>query len=309
MIQKSKITIVEYLEFELKNKNISMEELPVKAGVAPMVIMKLKRGELHTVHISNIFKISQYLKINPVNLLRYFPEDETIFDIEDQSLIKRSIEFPPEYHSAGIAILQNFGSILRHKYPNTASTVLIKQEGLKVKMVITPPEGKIVEIEECLSLYGLVVKGERPVEDLLSEPLLIMELKTEIKMAQTRVELQKEHMTMLNQFHTKRISSLEEEVDWLRGYISDSLSARNNEIKNLLNVINTININNNEIVNGIITAFEDKDADKLEKSMQELQSQEPKKYSMLKKFAIDTAANASGAALPSWVQFLLDSVL
>ncbi|MCP4107357.1 MAG: hypothetical protein GY749_17740 [Desulfobacteraceae bacterium] len=63
------------------------------------------------------------------------------------------IEFPPEHRQAGIAILDYFGTVLRKKYPDTKATVSIKQEHMKLIMVIDPAEGEGEIIEKALDEY------------------------------------------------------------------------------------------------------------------------------------------------------------
>ena len=65
---------------------------------------------------------------------------------EQQDNIIRSIEFAPEYHQSGLAILSYFGQVLRDKYPETKAKVTIEQDGLTVRMIIETPEGERVRI-------------------------------------------------------------------------------------------------------------------------------------------------------------------
>ena len=83
--------------------------------------------------------------------------------------IIREIEFPAEYHQAGLSILEYFGTVVRQKYPDTAVKVRIEQEGLKVRMVIETPEGKKEPIEKTLTEYGLVVVGEKKPAEFLTD--------------------------------------------------------------------------------------------------------------------------------------------
>ncbi|MCP4350955.1 MAG: hypothetical protein GY795_36275 [Desulfobacterales bacterium] len=65
----------------------------------------------------------------------------------------KRIEFSPEHHQAGIAILDYFGTVLRKKYPDTKATVSIKQEHMKLTMIIDPVEGEAEIIEKALDEY------------------------------------------------------------------------------------------------------------------------------------------------------------
>ncbi|MBB1423478.1 hypothetical protein H5200_16320 [Pseudoalteromonas sp. SG43-7] len=74
---------------------------------------------------------------------------------EKQVVINRSIEFPPEFHSAGIGILSYFGTVLREKYPDQEAKVKIEQDGHMVRMVIETEDGNKEIIEKALQEYEL----------------------------------------------------------------------------------------------------------------------------------------------------------
>ncbi len=112
---------------------------------------------------------------------------------EFEHLIERSIKFPPEYKQAGVSILNYFAEILRKKYPESNATVQIKQDGLKVIMTIDPAEGERQTFEEELNRFGLVTTGKiTPEEYVGNNPLLLIELKSELRSAYNKIELQKE---------------------------------------------------------------------------------------------------------------------
>ncbi len=112
---------------------------------------------------------------------------------EFERLIRKSIEFPEEYKQAGTDILNYFGEVLRKKYPDTKASVKIEQDGLKVKMVIDPVDGgKRDVIEKTLNEYGLVITGKMSPEEFTDDRNLIIELKSELRIAQVRIETQKD---------------------------------------------------------------------------------------------------------------------
>ncbi|MCP4135112.1 MAG: pentapeptide repeat-containing protein [bacterium] len=117
-------------------------------------------------------------------------------DYLNKNHITRSIEFPPQYLSAGVSILNYFASVLREKYPDEKSKVRIDQDGNKVTMIIEHPEGEKEIIEKELNDYGLVVKGDMPIEEFTQDPFLILELKNELRFAQFRIEQQKEMLLL-----------------------------------------------------------------------------------------------------------------
>jgi len=109
-----------------------------------------------------------------------------------EKLIIRSIEFPEQYKQAGVSILNYFSEILRKKYHETNATIQIKQEGLKVSMIIDPMDGNREVIEKALYDYSNLLNGNMTPEEFTNDRLLLIELKTELRMAQVRIETQKE---------------------------------------------------------------------------------------------------------------------
>jgi hypothetical protein len=118
-------------------------------------------------------------------------ESET--DIElTQIVVNRCIEFPLEYHQAGLGILNYFGTVLREKYPDHKAKVKIEQDGLKVRLIIESENGDREIIEKALQEYELVVRGEAVPESLFESRAKILELKSELRIAQVRIEGQRD---------------------------------------------------------------------------------------------------------------------
>jgi len=108
-----------------------------------------------------------------------------------KNLIERSITFTPEYQQAGMSILSYFNSVLMKEYPDIEASVTIKQEGLKVSMIIETPDGKKEEIEEMLNDYGLVVTGKKAPEHFTDDRVLIMELENQLTWTKAQIETKK----------------------------------------------------------------------------------------------------------------------
>jgi hypothetical protein len=98
-------------------------------------------------------------------------------------IVDRCIEFPPEYHQAGLDILNYFGTYLREQYPEEETKVRIEQEGLKVRLVIETLSGKSEIIEKALHEYELIVTGTEPPERFTQNDKLILDLKNELRIA------------------------------------------------------------------------------------------------------------------------------
>ncbi len=149
----------------------------------------------------------------------------------NEDLIERFIEFPPEYHQAGISILNYFGTVLKKKYPDTKAKVKIEQDGLKVKMVIDPVDGRDHEIiEKALDEYGLVVTGKMtPEEYCNNDPLQIMELKSQLSIAQVQIDNQKQ----IIEYQAREIRKQDEQVK----NKSEESARKDIQIDRLLNLL------------------------------------------------------------------------
>jgi hypothetical protein len=112
--------------------------------------------------------------------------------VSHQIIINRSIEFPPEYHQAGLGILSYFGTVLREKYPDHNCKVRIEQDGLRVRLVIESENGDKEVIEKALQEYELVVRGEAPPELFFENAAQVLDLKNELRIAQVRIESQRD---------------------------------------------------------------------------------------------------------------------
>lgn len=163
---------------------------------------------------------------------------------EKHVVINRSIEFPPEYHSAGLGILSYFGTVLREKYPDQEAKVKIEQDGNNVRMIIETKDGDKEVIEKALQEYEMVVTGERPPESLYDNALKVIELKTELRVAYTKIEGQRD-----------LLAHKSEELSSLKTLFQNALT--NNYQTPALNISPVINVtttqtNNNVINNDIL---------------------------------------------------------
>lgn len=118
------------------------------------------------------------------------PSEEGL--LKRQIVVNRSIEFPPEYHQAGLGILSYFGTVLREKYPGNDAKVKIEQDGLTVRLIVESENGNREVIEKALQEYELVLRGERPAEALFENPAKVIELKNELRIAQVRIDSQRD---------------------------------------------------------------------------------------------------------------------
>jgi hypothetical protein len=181
----------------------------------------LSRGLLE-VTSDELLALSPLSHSNPFLLLGLSTKDEGIEVVDlpseadviaRQIVINRSIEFPPEYHQAGLGILSYFGNVLREKYPDHNAKVKIEQDGLRVRLIVESKNGDREVIEKALQEYELVVRGESEPEAFFSSSGKVLELKNELRIAEVRIEAQRDLITYQSQ-----------EITTLRTLIGHSLT-------------------------------------------------------------------------------------
>ncbi len=140
-----------------------------------------------------------------------------------ERLIERSIEFPPEYKQAGVSILNYFSEIIRQKYPESEATVQIKQDGLKVTMTIDPADGEREVIEKTLNDYGLVITGNMTPEEYAgNNPVMLIELKSQLNIAQVQIENQK----LLIGYQDREIKKQDVKIETLLSIVGNAVQSR-----------------------------------------------------------------------------------
>ncbi|WJD70537.1 hypothetical protein QQ994_01250 [Pseudomonas asiatica] len=156
---------------------------------------------------------------------------------EANSVIDRCIEFPAEYHQAGLDILSYFGTYLREQYPEESASVKIEQHGLTVRMIIETESGKSEIVEKALHEYELIITGAEPPEKFASSDKLVMELKNELRIAKFRLESQQDFIGLQNG-----------KIDKLLNIVADGLSKQNSitiDFKPEISLTNSIQTNQN----------------------------------------------------------------
>lgn len=165
-----------------------------------------------------------------------------IFELESDAyvessnpIIDRCIEFPPEYHQAGLDILNYFGTYLREQYPEENASVKIEQQGLRVRLIIETEDGRTETIEKALHEYELIVTGAEPPERFAKSDKLILELRNELRIAQFRLESQQDIIGMQNS-----------RIDQLLTIVGNGLSQKSQmmiDFKPLITLSNHLSIN------------------------------------------------------------------
>lgn len=106
------------------------------------------------------------------------------------------IELKPEHKQAGLQILNYFQETLNQKYPDNNVTVRISQKGNSIAMEILTPEGITEKYEKAFEEFGLVVTGEKPVEEFLPDKVDQLAMKQMLREANNKIENQRELLQM-----------------------------------------------------------------------------------------------------------------
>lgn len=149
---------------------------------------------------------------------------EIIYDDDGNARISRTIVFDPENAQAGISILANFSRIIQQKYPGVPVEVKIEQKGNEVSMLIITPGGEEERVLETLESYGMVVLGQMRTDQLLADPLHVMELNNKLRLAQMELQMTREIMEQSKLMSAGRIDSLEMQVASLHSLVGKSLA-------------------------------------------------------------------------------------
>jgi uncharacterized protein YggU (UPF0235/DUF167 family) len=107
-------------------------------------------------------------------------------------MVDRCIKFPPEYHQAGVGILNFFSTYLLERYPEEDASISIEQHGLNVRLTIETASGESEVVEKALHEFELIVSGKEEPEKFTSNDKLILEIRSEMRIAKSRVEFQQD---------------------------------------------------------------------------------------------------------------------
>lgn len=132
----------------------------------------------------------------------------------ERVVVDRCIEFPPEYHQAGLGILNYFGVFLRENYPERDAKVRIEQHGLSVRMIVETSDGDKEVVEKALHDYELVMSGKVKPEAISQNDKVVLDLKNELRITQFRLESQQDIIEVQNR-----------RIDKLLAVIGNSLEA------------------------------------------------------------------------------------
>ncbi len=161
--------------------------------------------------------------------------------------IVRAIEFKPEHKRAGMSILSYFAEIVQDKYPDEGIIVSIEQKGDVVSLVVDPGNGEKEKIEQSLSEYMLVVRGDTGAETVATGIEKVVALQNMLEMAQLEIRNQQRIMALQDKAYDNikgRLEVLErsssEQFSALTGLMSKSLDAQISSQANIQELIRAL---------------------------------------------------------------------
>ncbi|KAA5542427.1 hypothetical protein [Adhaeribacter rhizoryzae] len=152
---------------------------------------------------------------------------------KSNEIINKSIEFPEEYHEAGLGILNFFGTYIREQYPNEKAKVKIEQEGKLVRLIVETKDGKSEIIEKALEEYQLIVSRKAQPEEFIKNDILLLKMENQLQLAEVQIKNQ-----------DRIIGIQRKDNETLTKLLSDALSSNHN-ISIVVNSSNSNSIDNN----------------------------------------------------------------
>ncbi|ENP8356013.1 hypothetical protein ACEI14_002594 [Vibrio alginolyticus] len=185
-------TIVRRTSFEYYIEQLEMLS-PLSLGIPFVIIGYSKQSQLLETSVYEI-------------------EAEHVANQEPKNVvINKSIEFPPEYHHAGVGILNFFSSYLSQNYPEQNATVKIEQRGMNVRMIVQSEDGNSEVIEKALHEYEQIMTGKESASKFTNNDKLILEMRSELRVAKSRIESQQDIMLL----QSEKLQTCEARIDSL----------------------------------------------------------------------------------------------
>lgn len=242
----------------------------------------------------------------------------------DVERIIRSIEFPPEYYQSGITILSYFTTILRHKNLSEQVKVSIEQSGLKVRLIIESPSGQREMIERTLETYALVVLGNRPVEELTTDPYEVMELKNQLRIAHAQLQNQRDMLALKGsevedtKAALKRLERRSEEDRARFMALIERLASHNAELSTGFKELTeqAVRAQNKALAGALDNLYKvvergvrEEDRDEVIRNLAAIRQQDPGVFKRVSDILVSGAiSGAAGNYLYAWLQFLVGSL-
>jgi hypothetical protein len=159
------------------------------------------------------------------------------FEAAQSGQLVKELNIPPDYHKAGVTILQGFISLLQERFPGSGFSSTIRQDGLKLTLIVHDLDGKKLEVSEFLDRYALVVMGHAPISTVTANPISAIELRHQLELAKTQISTQREINSLLKSNHDQRIRTLELRERWMQDQIGYAMTSLSTELASVISLL------------------------------------------------------------------------
>ncbi len=142
----------------------------------------------------------------------------------DTSHIVRTVSLPLVYQQAGISLLHYVTRILAFRCPDVPVKIALIHDESFIKLRIEMPEHKRAEVEAVVEDYSAVLKGAKPLNQLLSETAHIMELKQKLDLSALEIRITRDIIENPDPENINNIEALESDVRQFHQLIGRGLS-------------------------------------------------------------------------------------
>lgn len=142
----------------------------------------------------------------------------------DTSHIVRTVSLPLVYQQAGVGLLHYVSRILAFRCPDVPVKVAIIHDESFVKLRLEVPENKRSEIEAVVEDYSAVLKGAKPLNQLLSQTEHLMELKQKLDLSALEIRITRDIIENPDPENMDNIETLEAEIRQFHQLIGRGLS-------------------------------------------------------------------------------------
>ena len=203
-----------------------------------------------------------------------------------------SLEFPKEHKQAGLQILNYFQETLNQKYPDNDVTVRIGQKGNTVTMEIETPDGEKETYKKAFEEYGLVVTGQKPVEEYLENPVDQAELRSQLRLAQAQLESKRDLLLMKDQV----ISTQKTQLEYFQSELSKQLASGREQTSRILDLAENALANDHEM-NALFSALDEDlasgDAGSVKAELEKLKEEKPTAWKAVQAHAYEIGKKAT----------------
>ena len=277
---------------------------------AKLILTKLTDARFEGTDLTNITIDSNTLSDLPQKLLAKYAETFMVFNLstddEFTRIIKRSIEFSPENHQAGLSILNYFGEVVRQKYPDLDVGITIEQHGSKVTMIIETPEGLKDTIEETLDDYGLVIRRKMDAKFLFNNPNHILKLEHKLDLAEMELRHTRDLLYSERKQYGKRVETLESNVQRLTKQIDEGIKSNQSLIRIIENSIKVSNLNTRDALRileeKLLHGINESDENEVKEAFLTVQNEDPNLFKQLYDLIVKgSISGTAGNFLYQWI--------